>query len=150
MSRNIIFVVIAFIALMVISYFLCSPNQNVEQSTAGDIVELYIEQNGGQVTIKEDKIQALIDGTRYEAALPSDFDPQVFLPAELAEEGALTIAYTEEAEEGSSWQAIILNLLPLVLFVILLFFIIRRFQRGFGQQQPPPQGGPPVESGGQE
>ncbi len=151
MSRNIIFVLIAFVALLAISYFLCSPDQSVEDTTANNIIDLYEEHGEGQVTIEDDTIKAIIDGNRYEAPLPSDFDVRVFLPAEIAEDGALTIAYVEEGEGGSSWQAIIFNLLPLLLFVVLIVFIMRRFQRGFGPQQgaPPVEGGPPVETGGQ-
>ena len=126
-SRNTIIYILVAVAVIAAGYMLCVPRGSTEKVSADDIKNLFFI-NGGYVSIENETIKAEIDGDKYEAVRPQDFDISVFTTREIGD-GKLTIAYDDDGDSSGNWTTMVLTFLPIVLLGILLWVFLRRAQR---------------------
>jgi cell division protease FtsH len=134
-SRSLIIWLIVLAVVIGIFFTLISPGEKAERLTTGEIIAL-VKEKGTQeapadVTVKEQTLSVVIEGKKYEATVPADFDAFQVFSSEY-NEGKVTINYESPSRWGD-WVGILINFLPLILFGALILFMLRQAQGGSSQ-----------------
>ena len=129
-SRSLIIWLIVLAVVIAVFFTLISPGEKAERLTTGQIITL-LRDKGGDITIKEQTLSAVIEGKKYETTIPADFNVLEVFATEI-DQGKVTYNYESPSRWGS-WGAILINLLPFALIVVFFVLIMRQAQGGSSQ-----------------
>ncbi|MDY6892510.1 MAG: ATP-dependent zinc metalloprotease FtsH [Chloroflexota bacterium] len=130
MSRRVIIWILIMMAVVAIFVTLISPRGEVEPPTTLEVFNK-VKESGGEVTIKNTSLIAIINDEVFETTVPEGFDAFKEFEEGIAQ-GKISINYEQPSGWGS-WGSILINFLPLILFGALIIFILRRAQGGSNQ-----------------
>ena len=129
-SRGLIIWLIVLAVVIAVFFTLISPGEKAERLPTGEIIAL-LRDKGGDITIKEQTLSAVIEGKKYETTIPADFNVLEVFATEI-DQGKVTYNYESPSRWGS-WGAILINLLPFALIVVFFVLILRQAQGGSSQ-----------------
>ena len=129
-SRGLIIWLIVLAVVIAVFFTLISPGEKAERLATGGIIAL-LRDKGGDITIKEQTLSAVIEGKKYETTIPADFNVLEVFATEI-DQGKVTYNYESPSRWGS-WGAILINLLPFALIVVFFVLILRQAQGGSSQ-----------------
>jgi len=129
-SRGLIIWLIVLAVVIAVFFTLISPGEKAERLATGEIIAL-LRDKGGDITIKEQTLSAVIEGKKYETTIPADFNVLEVFATEI-DQGKVTYNYESPSRWGS-WGAILINLLPFALIVVFFVLILRQAQGGSSQ-----------------
>jgi len=129
-SRRLVIWLIILVSVIVIFFMLISPGGGGVSKTTAEVIAM-LHSQGGEVTITDTSLKAVIDGETYKTTIPESFDAFEEFESELASE-KVELNYKKSGGWGN-WAGLLINFLPLILFGVLILFILRQAQGGSSQ-----------------
>ncbi|MEE8470566.1 MAG: ATP-dependent zinc metalloprotease FtsH [Dehalococcoidia bacterium] len=129
-SRKLIIYLLIGVAMIAVFFTFISPSGGAEEVTTLELINI-LRDRGGDITIREQTLSAVVGGREYKATVPANFDAEEVFADEILQ-GKVTYDYEPSGGMGS-WVGLLINFLPLILFGALLLFIMRQAQGGSNQ-----------------